>query len=296
MISKIQNNEEEGVIMVKKTFKTLKENPTIVIGFAIFFALTLLLLIPAFFGKNNLFSHMMNMSIFYKSGIRAQITFWENYKSILIIGAIMYVLLGIFYLPPLFNRVYEVCSGRKEKGWIKRGLKKNWWRIITITIIVCVIAIFINMIMVFFMSVPFLGFFVYVFVLLWVTTYLFIAYTATIVEKDFKQGLNDIFSVGSRIFKKEFWTVCLTTLPVLLASTGMTIYVIMQVIGYTSNHRTDLQMIQFIQRSITVYQIFTLIFIAYCIFAGAFLFTYTMHQYLAAKYISISKDKPKEAE
>ncbi|MEX1378251.1 MAG: hypothetical protein AB1Z23_12375 [Eubacteriales bacterium] len=189
--------------MLKDSIKTVLKNPMIILGCIIPIILLLLCYIPVIINQPmlNSFSYVDINALFSTSASR-----------------FLFILCAFFaqfiYFPVLYNYIYEVAKNvSAEKGWISRGLKKNWWKIFVTSIIVLLpyyivyfIAFMIFLMLMFSGGGSIAAYIVLGTVFLVSTiicySYLSIASVTVVVEENFGKGLKNAFRIGIKNFLK----------------------------------------------------------------------------------------------
>ena len=110
--------------MIKKPFKTLKENPVITVFFMLYF---LYKLAAAYFFPSGVFQSAIGIS-------------WLNTDTFKYISwgikALCYIAWFMFLLPPVLLHISEIIDNNPSENWYKRGVKGYKWRVIGVRIVI----------------------------------------------------------------------------------------------------------------------------------------------------------------
>lgn len=255
--------------MIKKTFETLKKNPKI---FLVFFAISVIFTVIV---GGIMLLVMPEILSPAKMMMYDNTNFFSDYFTMMIL---FYLAFGFLVAPAVGNYVYEMCAGKLEKGWYKRGLERGWWKVVVLALImigvVFGIVLVIGLLMVLTammdsMLAMILIFIIYFVFIVAYSNYMIIAYTAIMAKDEFSDGLSNIFRIGNRYFFKLFGTAILAyLLPVIagLIFSGIFITNIQNSSGLTVG-----------------YWVFSILSSLYSFVVGIFIVTYSMNQYLYQK-------------
>jgi len=271
--------------MIKKTFQTLKENPAIILGFALSMILACLSVLPMIGSTNDMMEVIMEAA---QSGVEPSPEFFTNsfmpgYLSSMALMLVLYIIVGFVILPPVLNRVYEACSDRKEDGWIKRGLKRSWWKIVVTAIIMTAALSVVFIVGMIVMFIPIIGQLAYMCAMFAASVFGIIAFTSTIAEDDFGKGLNNIFTVGKKYFFKLLGVMALVSIPIILISIVLTVFMFVNMFSMANVSNPELMFTELFPKIMNITWIFSGIMMLYYVFAYPFIYTYSMHQYLENK-------------
>ncbi len=264
--------------MIKQTFSTLKKNPSV---FLVFFAAALLYG-AALIGVVFL---LMPQALSLDSQMQFdQTSFLITYFSTMGIILFIYLLFGFLVLPVLGNYIYEICTGKPEKGWYKRGLKRGWWKVVVLGLlligvffgIATVIGILMMILSVISQYLIFIAFILYIIIAITLNIYLLIAFTAIMAEDSFSVALSNTFKVGNRYFFRLLGTAALFIIP---------FYIVSFIFAFASTNQT---LIHYgTNNYLSTFSVGYWVFFAFCglysLFCGIYLLTYSMNQYLNIK-------------
>ena len=107
--------------MWKKTIKTIRDNPKMLWGFIVPVLAGLVLTFP-------IYRSIILTLLGDYSRIDDVPNFREVVRSFAIAAPIIYILMGVLVLPPLYGYVYKAVTGNEKKIWSKDGLLKYSWR------------------------------------------------------------------------------------------------------------------------------------------------------------------------
>jgi len=256
--------------MIKSTFQTLKKNPKVILVFALLLILSIVITVgPMLLVMPELTSHTTmddydNLDFF---------TIYFKMMGIMILGSLI---IGIFVTPAIGNYVYEVCAGKLEKGWYKRGLKRGWWKVVVLTLIwigvligVAVILAILVLLLQYIRHAVYLVFILYFVIGFTFYTYMFISLTAIMAEDKFSVALVNIFKIGNRYFFRFLGTAIVVFIPTYVASFILSWFSVNSMLSMGGN--------------VPGYWIIYSIICIYGVFAIAFISTYSMNQYLNKK-------------
>ncbi len=257
--------------MIKKTFSTLKENPLV---FVVFFAATLLA-----GGALIALMYVMMPEIFKPDSYMQfdNTRFLLSYLKMMGSMLLFYLLYGFLIMPALGNYVYEMCSGKLSKGWYLRSLKRGWWKVVVLWLILIGVMIAFGtfmMIMTFLLSrvMVFLIPFYYV-IIIALDIYLLLAFTAIMAEDSFSVALSNTFTVGSRYFFKLLGTAVLFALPLLVVSLVLFSIDLSSITIFSDS-------IDYSNLYTPIYWVLSIITSLYSLFYWVYLLAYSMNQYL----------------
>lgn len=179
--------------MIKKTFETIKQDPIIVLFFAILFVLTM-------------FSKTLSSLMIYRLAESS-----ENALNIFIYGNIIKfydfiisVLQGVYIFMPVSYYTFLVYTGNYQKRWYKGAIWRNWRRALVFWFIVYIIIILNIMFMIKVGTtyhIGTLGTISWHTIMYWIIGFIVYLVTAPIIAEDsIKQGLRNIFAVGKKYF------------------------------------------------------------------------------------------------
>ena len=266
--------------MIKKTFFTLKQSPSVFLATAVPFVLIGMAMIPLVFVFNNFIENFIAQTGNFNSTSSDMITrfFIWNYLFVAIVF-ILEIAAILLAVPVIMNRIYELCSGVNQPGWIKRGLSRCWWKPLVTGIILYMCAFVLVFSFILFFINPILGGVTYTLVLLAYYVLGIIAFTSVIAEDDFGAGISRIFTVGGKYFLKMAGVLLLTLIP-LIAGYAVGFFVLVRDSFVYSYTQTAMQMQQFMDRFFIYLLILVVVMGIYSIFALPFIYTYSMNQYL----------------
>ncbi len=245
--------------MIKKTIKTIKDNPFILILAAAIFAVDIIityLLSPVTFGEavsNNY------------DGIAAFVYISWVIKSILYIG------LAVFIVPPFLLYIYRAVGKKPKKGWYTHAINWYWWRAIAVKLAIALFALAVGIVLgALYMCIVIIRIHILIFlfagltILLVAAIFVFnmIGTSAVFAEQYFSDGLKNVFHAG----KKNFFRI-LTILILLIAP--------LIVLTITEFGETE------------IYSIVSLLYEALII---TFMHVYSMHCYLEWKNSRLAAD------
>jgi len=183
--------------MINDSIRTVFKKPKMIVGFMIPLVLLAICYAPSFINE---YAYGYSQSVLDSLGSVLLLIFCAIFSQFI-------------FFPALYNYIYEVTHGIEEAGWIKRGLKRNWWKIFTTTLITMVpfyiiyfisFAIFIYMLFADVGSMA--GYIVLgtVFILSAIVFYSFsvIAMVTVAAEEKFGTGLKNAFRIGIKNFLK----------------------------------------------------------------------------------------------
>ena len=212
--------------MIKDSFKTVFKHPIILIGFFIPALLIFLCYLPSVLSladMEDIISYAFPIYYFFS----------------MLLFFLVSMLLNFLILPVLYNYVYEAAQGDVAKGWFKRGLKRSWWKLF-VTSLIATIPLYIFYFIAFFGAIVLIilevtsvgvyiaiGIFLLVLVLFWITT-LSISYVSVVAEKDYGEGLKNIFRIGFKFFFKVMLTEFICVAVGLLLSSLFILYLACQ--------------------------------------------------------------------
>lgn len=208
--------------MIKKSFKTIFEFPLMLLGFA----LPVIFVGAAYVPMFTAFNADMDYTIII----------------IMMISMLFVFLFALFfqfvYMPVLLNYTYEASQGSVEKGWFKRGLKRNWWKVFVGTLIASVPMYVFYFMFVFgtitlvliaenYSLAPIIvmsSLFV-LFIVFWVGFY-YTTLVSITAEDKFDAGFKNIFRVGFKNIFKVTLASFISMLPTMILSGVFTWYYI----------------------------------------------------------------------
>jgi len=259
--------------MWKKTINTIKKNPRMLWGFIIPVIVGLALVFPVY--KSIVLTLLGDYS-----RIDDVPNFREVVRSYAIASPFIYMLMGVFVLPPLYAYIYKACTGKVKKMWTRENFVKYSWRVVVKSILgfITLFALFIVLFL--FFAVPSLGFTIYTFAFSAWGVFWIISLTSVTVEDRFIDSLPNTFFIGVRYYFKMYATSALVMMPAILVSTVIMVYLhnVGMNIAYavpTINMEPKLLAVLFI--------LFITVLSIYYVFAQSFLFTYSMHHYINEK-------------
>ncbi len=270
--------------MLKKAIDTIKKNPKILLGFAVLVIAGLLLAFP--------FYRSIVLTILGDySRIDEVPDFREVVRTVAIVSPFVYMILGVFVLPPLYSYVYEAITGEKKIVWSKKSFFKYSWRIVARTVMAFFTLFAAFIVLFLFFVVPNLGFILYTAALSAWCVFWVISLTSVAVEDRFIDSLPNTFFVGRRYYFKMYLVSFVTMLPAIVLSTWFMIYF----------HSVGMDIAYAVPAIngnpiliVTVFLLLTLSLSIYYVFAQAFIFTYSMHCYLAEREKMNEEDRLKE--
>ncbi len=266
--------------MISSTFKTLKENPKLFLYY--FLSIIVVVAVIAVFVVIAITQSVASDSMIINDN---PLQFFTLYLGFM--GLYFIILLGYAFvvMPTLGNYVYEMCKGKVEPGWFKRGLKRGWWKVFVIGLIYMAV---------FFVLYIFFAIFIFIFAMIGasgssiaaivfavffgiigfaavmgLSIYYLLAYTSIMAEDDFGTGLKNAFTIGSKYFFKQLGVLFLFAIPMFLFSL------------ISSFASIGGGMFAFS----VLYWVLYAIFMLFNMFAYLFYLTYSMKQYLHHKEI-----------
>jgi len=256
--------------MWKKTIKTLRENPRILLGFIIPVVINLGLSFPVYR------SVVLTLLGDY-SRIDDVPNFQEIVRAYAISSPFAYILLGVFVMPPIYRYVYKAVTGKEIKVWSKDGFLKYSWRVVVKSFLGFFILFAVFIVFFLFFVVPSLGFAMYTIAFSAWSVFWIISLTSAIVEDKFVDSLPNTFFVGRRYYFKLYFTSMITMTPAIACSAWFMIY--FHGVGLDIAYAVP----QISMNPILIVVIFlaiALLLSVYYVFAQAFLYTYSMHHYI----------------
>lgn len=257
--------------MWKKTRQTIRANPAMLLGFTIPIIIGLVLMVP-------IYKSIILAILGSSTSIKEIPGFPDIIHTIVIVAPILFVLLGVFVVPPLYRYVLEACTGTVAKGWVTRGIKKYWWKVIAETLFTYLILFAMSTILFLLFAIPTLGFATYAVAVFAWGVFCIISLTATIAEEKFLDSLPNMFFIGGRYYLRLLGTSLLILIPSFLISAWYLVYF----------HSVGLDATMAIPNigmspnlMVAVFIIVTVLLCIYYIFAQAFIYTYSMHHYIA---------------
>ena len=272
--------------MIQTTFQTLKKHPELIFGVLITGLIGGIILTPAFLGMDTYFENFFKM----QSGDA------EAIHAVVNTGALMFflsllsnIVVGFLLMPALMNRTYEACAGIAEPGWLGRGIKRCWWKPFVTGLIISASATVIVLVTAIISIIPILGGLVSFAIYIGIGVFTIIAYTSTIAEDNYGEGLGGIFTTGSKYFFKLLGILALVMIvPVIIMSIFSGIFMSNMMEGYNTGQVNDpvmmfSSMFQFMKPMIII----SLVMSIYYVIAYPFVYTYSMHQYISEKGIYV---------
>lgn len=268
--------------MWKLTFKTIKENPKILLGAFGIILISLLSAIPYYI--------TMFQTDFVNNGYASLFTL----EYLLILVASLAAMLVI--VPPFLHYIYEVCAKIDTTGWYMRGLKQNWWRPFVLYLIGIVAFTVVGGCMFIIMLIPIIGifaFFIYMAAAFTLSLLLIIGASAVVIEKNFGTGLGNIFVVGKKYFFKLLGASAAAYAPIIILSIIYIVITIISAFGYYDSYAvtnlahtsvTGIFPTNFLITS-AIYFGFTML---YSPFVTTFIFTFNTHQYLKNRALLVA--------
>ncbi|MBN2878622.1 MAG: hypothetical protein JXN65_03235 [Clostridia bacterium] len=259
--------------MWKKTIKTIKDNPKMLWGFIVPVLAGLVLTFP-------IYRSIILTLLGDYSRIDDVPNFRELVRGFAIAAPIVYILMGVLVLPPLYGYVYKAVTGKEKKIWTKDGLLKYSWRVVVKSFMnfITLFAVFIVFFL--FFAVPGLGFAMYTIAFSAWCVFWVISLTSAIVEDRFIDSLPNTFFVGGRYYLKMYFTSTIVMTPAIIFSALFLLYF----------HGVGMDIAYAVPTLDTNPKIIVLIFLTiagflsvYYVFAQSFLFTYSMHYYITER-------------
>jgi len=143
-----------------------------------------------------------------------------------IIGVIYYVGWGIFLYPPILYLIYESVDNKQSEGWYKRGLKGYWWRNLVLSLLFFAVIVAVMLPLFFVLSfvigfaiafsnslVVYIVITVFAVIVLSITVFMYIGTAAVFAEKNFGEGLGNMFKVGFKYFFKVLLIALVVMIP-----------------------------------------------------------------------------------
>ena len=154
----------------------------------------------------------------------------------MLLFALTSMILYFLLIPILLNYVYEAAQGNVEKGWFKRGLKRNWWKMF-VTGLISSIPLYI--IYGIFFAVVFIlvsadalsaiaitiGFALFAILLVFWSAFLYTAFVSVAAEEKFEVGFKNIFKVGFKNIFKVTLAIIVSTIPSVLLGAVLGFYI-----------------------------------------------------------------------
>ena len=270
--------------MWKTTRQTIKKNPKMLLGF----------IIPVVLGLGFAFP-IYRAIILTLLGDYSRIDDVPNFQQVIryfaIASPIIYILMGVLVMPPLYSYVYEAVTGEKKNVWTKEGFLKYSWRVVVKSFLAFFILFGVFIVLFLFFVVPSLGFALYTFgFTLWLVFWI-ISLTSVIAEEKFVDSLPNTFYVGKRYYFKLYITSTLTMIPAILFSTIFMIY--FHSVGMNIADAVPALNINPVA-ALIIFIAIALGLSVYYVFAQAFIFTYSMHYYIQEREKMIEEDRLKE--
>lgn len=264
--------------MYKKSFNTIKESPIILLWFALPVLLTFLAVIPMLSGINTLIQAE-------STGISEahMITFMANYMVSFVLIMFISLLSTFLIMPPVLNRIYETCTGIRDGGWYKRGLKRSWWKIFVTQLIVSAVTSMLGFVIVFAMFIPFVGILAYIAVILAISVTTIIAHTSVIAEDDFGTGLSNIFNIGFRYFFNQLGALALVNVPTFLMSIALGVTIWIRVINLSQAYTNAATAAEIMSAFMPIVWVFIAVVSLYTVFSKAFAYAYSINSYADKK-------------
>jgi len=206
--------------MIKKTIKTLKDNPKILLLFAIPFLYTLVRMILI---RSSILSDIRLTEFIQSQGLYSEPNMYVTWG----IGIIYYVGWGIFLYPPILYLIYESVDNKQSEDWYKRGLKGYWWRNLVLSLLFFAVIVAVMLPLFFVLSIV-IGFTiafsnslvifyivitVFAVIVLSITVFMHIGTAAVFAEKNFGKGLGNMFKVGFKYFFKVLPVAIVIMIP-----------------------------------------------------------------------------------
>jgi len=268
--------------MVKKTFSMLKKHPEI-LGACLLAALLLAFAaIPAFMQIRAFMGNIISeMDIPDSLADEQMVNFIAGYLSSLGLILMMGLVVGLLLLPPVFNRVYELSEGIDEPGWIERGMKRSWWKVVVTTLAAGAASVALNFASSIIGAIPFIGWIASIAAAMALGIFKLIAYTATIAEDDYATGIKRTFIVGWKYFFRFLGVAAVAFLPVVVFSIGVAIYVTLNIFSISNSETADLMIKSFMTGLFTkgIWIIYGVVGIL-SVIANCFLYVYGMLLYV----------------
>lgn len=211
--------------MIKNSFKTIFEFPLMLLGFAlptVFIGTAYIPMFTALYGDMD-----------YTIMVTMMVTWLFMFLFVLFFQFI--------YMPVLLNYIYEASQGAVQKGWFKRGLKRNWWKVFVGTLIASVpmyvvyfiffIIIFVSMVFTMnesFAPIIIAGSIFTLFIIFWVG-FLYTALVSITAEEKFDSGFKNIFKVGFKNILKVTLASFVSMLPAMITSGVFTWYYVSEI-------------------------------------------------------------------
>ncbi|MBN2878618.1 MAG: hypothetical protein JXN65_03215 [Clostridia bacterium] len=201
--------------MIKNSFRTVFSHPIIPLSLLVSTAIVVVCAMP-------MMLIMPNMPIHFYSPMMPLLMILSFFLYFAGILSLMFLV-----MPVIYNYVYEVCSGSARPGWIKRGIKRNWWKI-SVTGIVMSIPVYVIYLLLFGLMISLsllsAGLDVIIpvavgFLILFMFFYsalVNIGYVSVTAEDKYEIGLKNIFKVGLRILPRAALANLLLLLPSVL--------------------------------------------------------------------------------
>jgi len=268
--------------MVKKTFSMLGKHPEI-LGVCLLSTLLLAFAaIPAFLRISAFMSNIISeMDIPDSLADEQMVDFIMGYISSLGLIMLMGLVVGFLLLPPIFNRVYELSEGIEEPGWIERGMKRSWWKVVVTTLAAGAATIALNVVSSILGAIPVIGWLASIAAVMALGIFKLIAYAATIAEDDYATGIKRTFVVGWKYFFKMLGAAAVAFIPVILFSLGVAAYMTFNLISMSNSETADVLLKSFMTGMLT-----RGIWITYgavgllSVLANCFLYVYGMQLYV----------------
>ena len=258
-----------GFEMIKKTLDTIKSNPKVLL---VFTAAILLMSFGVSFITLKFTGSALTPAALNYDQVLGLLSDFLVYLGILLVFALAATTL---VWPALGNYIHEMCTGKLEKGWYLRGLKKSWWKVPLLALIIIAITavafIFLALIFAYVLRAALISLLLNLALTLTISVYSIIALTAVFVEDEFSYALGNVFSLGGSYFFKLLGVAVLVYLPFFLIS--LLFSYITNAIGIVIDNFS------------VMYFILQAVNIIYSAATTVFILTYSMHRYLDERSI-----------
>ena len=266
--------------MWRNTVEIIRKNPKMLIGFTIPVIVGLVSVFP-------LYRSIVLTLLGQYSRIDEMPNFLELVRSFAIGAPFVYLLMGVFVLPPLYGYVYTAVTGEQRVAPTKEDFIKYSWRVVLKSFLALLMLLVVSVVLFLFLAVPYLGFALYMIAFSMWSVFWVISLTSVIAEDRFIDSMPNTYFVGKRYYLRMYFTAVIVMIPSILVSGAFLLYF----------HSVNWDIAYVVPQINLPSKLLALIFIfvvsclsVYYVFAQAFLFTYSMKNYL------IERDKLDEEE
>ena len=270
--------------MWKKTIETIKRYPKMLWGFTVPVVINLMLLFP-------IYRSIVLTILGSYSRIDDVPNFAETVRSYVFALPIAYILMGVFVLPALYGGVYTAVTGIKRDMRTKEWFFKYSWRVVVKGFFGLFVLFSVFVLFFLFFVFPNVGFTLYTVGFSAWGVFWMISLTSVIAEDKFIDSFPNTFFVGGRYYLKMYFTTVTVMLPAIVLSTLYMIHL----------HKVGLDIAYAVPQFNIAPEIIAAVFILivvllsiYYVYANAFLFTYSMQNYIKEKDKLEMEEKEKE--